>query len=504
MLQTINLLIYLEIGAAVYAHIEGWNFLDALYWADFTLLTIGIGDVAPTTHLGRSLLFPYAIGGIVILALLIASIRKSVLERSVIRVSARMIEKDRRRHLKKMLKSDNGAPLRPISAEQDLPRTAPHSQEDPPDRRTEYQRRKEEFTLMRKIKVDAARQRHWMTLLVSGSTWAGLWFVGAAIFKVTERKQDWSYFESTYFAYVSLLTIGYGDIYPTSNSGKHFFVLWSLLAILALTILISSLNDVVFKEFKDLTEWIGNATTRPDKEPTRPVLEGKTSKGQGYQTLSIPIRKIYTNLVRKSWGLGITHGDTGRRNHLESAIHSVDGKSVFTEAGELDDEQLIASSCKHYHVILIREISKVIHDFNEFPSRKYIFHQWAWYLKLIGEDEFSLQTHRELVARPKYYCAALWNSPVGERNQNAVKWSWLGTRSPLKENESKPAWVLKRLLKMLDRELRDIRQEEEEMTGCLEQSKGRLDMGAEDGEPEPGRNKGNNVGSFEDRVSSSG
>ena len=64
MLQTISFLVYLLAGAAVYSHIEGWLFLDAVYWADFTLLTVGIGDYSPETHLGRGLLFPFAIGGI--------------------------------------------------------------------------------------------------------------------------------------------------------------------------------------------------------------------------------------------------------------------------------------------------------------------------------------------------------------------------------------------------------------------------------------------------------
>ena len=64
MLQTISFLVYLMAGAAVYSHIEGWAYLDAVYWADFTLLTVGIGDYSPQTHLGRGLLFPFAIGGI--------------------------------------------------------------------------------------------------------------------------------------------------------------------------------------------------------------------------------------------------------------------------------------------------------------------------------------------------------------------------------------------------------------------------------------------------------
>src|SRR3989440_8431335 len=83
MLQTICFLVYFLLGALVYSKIEGWEFLDAVYWADFTLFTIGIGgDYTPHTHLGRSLLFPFAIGGIVFLGLVVASIRSLVLDRT--------------------------------------------------------------------------------------------------------------------------------------------------------------------------------------------------------------------------------------------------------------------------------------------------------------------------------------------------------------------------------------------------------------------------------------
>lgn len=81
MLQTILFLIYLLGGAAVYARIEGWRYLDAVYWADLTLLTIGIGDFVPETHKGRGLLFPYAVGGILILGLIVGSIRAQMLEK---------------------------------------------------------------------------------------------------------------------------------------------------------------------------------------------------------------------------------------------------------------------------------------------------------------------------------------------------------------------------------------------------------------------------------------
>ena len=43
MLQTIAYMVYLLGGAGVFCRVEQWAYLDAVYWADFTLLTIGVG-----------------------------------------------------------------------------------------------------------------------------------------------------------------------------------------------------------------------------------------------------------------------------------------------------------------------------------------------------------------------------------------------------------------------------------------------------------------------------
>ena len=243
MLQTISFLVYLMLGALVYSHIEGWLYLDALYWADFTLLTVGIGDFSPATHLGRGLLFPFAIGGIIILGLVIGSIRSLVLERGKVKMGARMVEKQRRRLLKRVQK--NKVELLVPVTEENSPvfQSSDLSLVEKSDEvaRAERKRRQEEFELMRKIQEDAATKRRWTSLVISGTTWLVLWFAGAAVFQACEYEQDWSYFVSLYFSYTSLLTIGYGDIYPESNSGKPFFVFWSLLAIPSLTILISNM-----------------------------------------------------------------------------------------------------------------------------------------------------------------------------------------------------------------------------------------------------------------------
>ena len=47
MFQTMTFVGYLLAAAAVYSRIEGWFFLDAVYFATVTLFTIGFGDFTP-------------------------------------------------------------------------------------------------------------------------------------------------------------------------------------------------------------------------------------------------------------------------------------------------------------------------------------------------------------------------------------------------------------------------------------------------------------------------
>ena len=261
MLQTIMFLMYLLLGALVFSNIEGWDYLDAVYWADVTLFTVGFGDVAPKSHLGRSLLIPYALIGIISLGLVISSIRSMILERGRQRLGARLEEKNRRRMIRTITKKGRDDILTPLEREA----TNDTMETDVPP--GEFERRRFEFTLMRKIQKRAASRRRWMAMGLSTGTWLILWFVGAAIFqKCEESYQGWTYFEAVYFCFVSLLTIGYGDPAPVSNAGKSFFVFWSLMALPTMTVLISNAGDTVVKVIRDATISLGNITILPGEE----------------------------------------------------------------------------------------------------------------------------------------------------------------------------------------------------------------------------------------------
>ena len=62
-------------GVVVYHWLEGWSYLDALYFCVVSLATVGYGDLTPTTPLAKLFTIIYLINGIGILLALFDRIR---------------------------------------------------------------------------------------------------------------------------------------------------------------------------------------------------------------------------------------------------------------------------------------------------------------------------------------------------------------------------------------------------------------------------------------------
>ena len=62
-------------GTFAYHWLEGWSYLDALYFCVVSLATVGYGDLAPKTPLGRAFTIVYIINGVAILLALFDRIR---------------------------------------------------------------------------------------------------------------------------------------------------------------------------------------------------------------------------------------------------------------------------------------------------------------------------------------------------------------------------------------------------------------------------------------------
>jgi voltage-gated potassium channel len=74
------------IGTVLYHWLEGWGWLDSVYFVIISLTTIGYGDFSPTLPTTKLLTIFYALNGAAILLLLLDQIRdlrqRRLLERS--------------------------------------------------------------------------------------------------------------------------------------------------------------------------------------------------------------------------------------------------------------------------------------------------------------------------------------------------------------------------------------------------------------------------------------
>lgn len=540
MLQTIMFMMYLLIGALVFSTVEDWNYLDALYFADVTLFTIGFGDYVCKTVLGRCLLFPYALVGVISLGLVIGSIRSLMLDKGKSRLGARIMDKKRRRKLRRMTQRGKDEVLEPIRDS-----TVERTRSAGTSGLTEFERRREEFKLMRRIQHQAARRRRWLALAVSVGVWLVLWLVGAEIFLICERKyQDWTYFDAFYLCFVSLLTIGYGDVTPISNAGKSFFVFWSLLALPTMTVLISNAGDTVVKGVRDVTDKLGCITILPGERGFKNDLKSvikMLSCGAIFEenVEELPpgflgnAQPSDTNMNETSEEEGVTEREQG---HTEPDVEKGDRRKAEDEAAESSmsangtsksGERSRAKSRQppsrsgtltqlsrqrslpvtrqglakiptrnaEYHLVLIEEIAQLTQDLKHDPPRRYTYYEWVRYLKLIGEDEASAETHLKWGLSDRGKSRSHNNDEQANGSADAhtnkssdwemktqddgkPKWSWVGDGSPLMCSQDETEWILEKLTQKLIDELK-----EEVTAGESRLTRRRRSRGEERGEP---------------------
>ncbi|OCT54215.1 ion channel [Cladophialophora carrionii] len=501
-LQTMMFFIWLGGGAGIFSWIEGWTYPDALYFCDVTILTIGFGDYYPTDDVGRGLVFPYSVGGTIILGLMVSSIHKFAGELSTVNVLRKHVEQRRVNTLSRVIKVDDDTeekrrdelekeveieerhgrrpsisyPLPDPQIQQDLDEAARHSR-DPPNaapargRQIEFgntdaeqlkkvewdeeaprpnqflrsafrrgpihttlrqitplmkrtlsrsqskailmKEEKDRFNAMRDIQQNAKKFKKWFALCMSVTAFGILWCAGAVVFWRAERTtQRLTYFQALYFCYVSLLTIGYGDLSPKSNAGKPFFVVWSLIAVPTMTILISDMGDTVISSFKRGTFKLGDLTVLP-KAGLWHDLVMKHSWLYNWMTKR-------TEKKRRKAGLPV--GPSADEAPPISSIEQL--ASVDLTEAELTSR-------------LAWAIRKTADDLHHSPGKRYSYEEWCEFTRLIRFTRVGL-------AQLEY----------DEEVDGVVEWDWLDENSPMLSQQSESEWILDRLCESLLRLLK--------------------------------------------------
>ncbi|KAI4194762.1 MAG: hypothetical protein LQ350_007584 [Teloschistes chrysophthalmus] len=432
-LQTMMFFIWLAGGAGVFTRLDsGWQYVDALYFCDVTILTVGFGDFHPLNDTSRGLIFPYSVGGIVILGLMVSSIRKFAQEISHDNIVKRHVEKRRARTIDRSV--SNAVEL---EERQDAEKIKEYRHRLPSNRHLRtgmkqlrriasqkqklilLQEEKDRFDAMRNIQQSTSKFKKYSALAMSVIAFGLLWCVGAVGFWQAEQKsQGLSYFQALYFCYVSLLTIGYGDLSPSSNAGKPFFIVWSLVAVPTMTILISDMGDTVIASFKRGTFTLADWTVLPKAGVWRALLERHPRIWDWLQ------RKVAEAEKEKRVAEGFPIGPVDEdRDAPPPTLKDIAGLDRL-------DEQALARK-------LGLAIRRIANDLSADPPRMYTYEEWAEYTRLI---RFSRMSPAELDEE--------------EEEQGLIEWDWIGEDSPMMAEKCESEWLLDRLCESLDRYMR--------------------------------------------------
>ncbi|KAJ3879647.1 hypothetical protein F5051DRAFT_451367 [Lentinula edodes] len=450
MLQTISFTLYLALGAGIFSALEGWEFCDGVYWADYTLLTIGLGSDFPLqTSAGRGVLIPYTGGGILLIGIVIGSVRGLVLERGGVKMLHRQLAKERDRGIKKV-KKRLGMETRGDSDEA----------------------LKTEFDAMRQVLRRAEISRKYSSLGISFLVFLVVWFLGAMVFFFSEAdSQNWKYGTSLYFTYTTLLTIGYGDLYPESNSGKPFFVLWTLIAVPSVTILISNMGDTVVAWVQKGTMWLGQRTILPERSL-------KSDTGIRNNPTDSRRTRIRTRLRQKGfWPLKSPES-------VEKAVHSEEAREVDEGAvpdpsrtqanGGGENKEIRGDIEKLGDAVetveaergqgggiatrLAREIKLVSKDLGKQPPKEYEWEDWKRWMRLlsVGNEDDGPNGRSGLGGlksmKPPTRSMGT-RSPSHSDASRSSGWIWLGDDGPLFSQESEAKWILGKLCDRLEQVL---------------------------------------------------
>jgi potassium channel subfamily K len=356
------------------------------------------------------------------------------------------------------------------------------------------------------VQQKAAYDNSIIALSLSLGVFSFIWFIGSVVFWQSELgTQNWSYFESLYFTYVSFLTIGYGDFEVTSNAGKPAFVLWALLALPTLTVLIGAIGNTIGETVNTATLWIADHLSEATpglrllKHSAQKVKKGgnegaddggdhSAAKPAGFME---PDSKASSETDKNDDATDPTTAattNTDAASALANSAHKPASSNITTDTqppitrqtstnpqtGAEDASQTDGIPTTPRTLLLLNELRTVLPHLDASPPRKYSYAEWVYILALLGSDENSPEHHRsadEVRADEKRGIEGKSDSgDGGDENGRGddegasgdvpdvagEKWSWLGRRSPLMSGMDEPRWVLEHIMRAMEKELRGM------------------------------------------------
>jgi len=350
---------------------------------------------------------------------------------------------------------------------------------------------KDRFEAMRKIQADSKKFKRWMALFWSVTTFSILWCVGAVVFWMAEKDtQGMTYFQALYFCYVSLLTIGYGDLAPKSNSGRCFFVIWSLIAVPTMTILVSDLGDTVVANFKRWSDELADFTVLPKAGTWRSFLNKHPwllywlQRWMDRRARKRRLKKGFSVADPREDGAATSTSSLAHRavsqddledleqHEVEADIELAQHPTIEALAEEVEADTSKIPDRASLSRRLALSIQKVSKDL-KIPHKRYTYEEWVEFTHLIR------MTDPERLDRNLGTTSGV-TEDESHGEEGLVNWDWIGDDSPMVAGVSESEWLMQRLIESLVRleKRKEIARDRADM-GALREMEGRYDGGSE-------------------------
>ncbi|KAF3384317.1 Outward-rectifier potassium channel TOK1 [Penicillium rolfsii] len=470
-LQMTGFVVWLLIGAAIFQRALGISFADAIYFCDVTVLTLGFGDVTAHNSVARGLIWPYSVIGIIMLGLVVGSIHQFAREVHYDNVVRKHIEHKRQvtfdRSITIEKHSANGLSKNDIVIPKSagLQAKAHHNRRHRHHKHHQHHRHgpihdtinalssgrhrrllvmreeKDRFNAMRAIQYETLRFRRWNDLIISIIVYGIVWTGGAVVFW---RLEEMTYFNSLYFCFCSLITIGYGDLTPQSNAGRPFFVMWSLIAIPTMTMLISQMSDTVVAVYKHSTEKFSDYFVLPRQGAYKGILA------------RVPLFRKWMQIrqekqrLRRGFEVGAEADEAA--GTAESASTPVvprrprpgDNHPLRTIEELARDENPSPFELAEQLAFAIRRTTQ---DAREHRRKRYTYEEWVEFTRLIRFTDPHVRSNSPTDCNRPFHSS----NGVDEDEYGVLNWDWIGENSPMLAHQSEPEWILDRLCESLVR-----------------------------------------------------
>lgn len=236
------------------------------------------------------------------------------------------------------------------------------------------------------------------------------------------------------------------DFSPKSNSGRAFYVFWSLLAVPSLTILISNMGDTIVKWVSDLTNWVGRLTVLPGESGLRATIWKES------QSFAEGVQDLFKNFTGPGvFGFASTeHAKRISTSEYEKKtsdrlakrlIHYVDKHELNQHPGNDRQDDVLEKDIQFYHYVLARECRNLQKDLNASPPKQFTWPEWEYFLKLMGDEDdvedYPCQRHPDIMVPEQFRAPDGLASPTSMKDRETYHGSVVdGTNDDRTEDDN--------------------------------------------------------------------